>query len=77
VACGCSQKNAENSDIESDELRYLRWSSFSPENVTEILRPEAGNHRIGKNMKNLKLFFRAFLFHFGIDNGNLCYWFKR
>jgi hypothetical protein len=51
---------------------------FSSErSETQFGGPAAGNHRIGKNMKNLKLFFRAFLFHFGIDNGNLCYWFKR
>lgn len=44
---------------------------FSPEKRQEqYLGPEAGDHSIGKNMRNLKLNLSNFLFHFGINDVN-------
>jgi hypothetical protein len=60
---GCSQKNAGNSDMKSDELRNLRWSSFSPEEGEEHIRALGREYSISKNIGKLNLnsvkFFRT------------------
>jgi hypothetical protein len=78
VSCRCSGKNADNSDMKSNELRYLRWSSFSPAKGQEHnLLTAAGTHSIGENKRNLNQIIHVFLFHFGTNNANCCYWFQR
>jgi hypothetical protein len=55
--------------MKSNELRYLRWSSFSPAKGQEHNSlTAAGTHSIGENKRNLNQIIHVFLFHFGTNN---------